>query len=101
MSGSHYFSMVCVVLAASLVAFGAHAIPFLPYNSPLAAPNVTLAAETCPAGYTLHPRLNLCVAAPTCGEGATLHPHLHLCVAVPTCGQGSTWHPHLHRCVTT
>jgi len=82
MSRSHYFSLVCTVVAASLVAFRADAIPFLPYNSSLSAPNVTLVAETCAAGYTLHPRL-------------------HLCVGKPTCGPGSAWHPRLHRCVGT
>lgn len=66
-------SSQCVSLAAvaltSLVTFGAHAAPV---------------TATCPAGYTMHPRLNLCVTAPTCAEGATLHPRLHLCVATPT-----------------
>lgn len=101
MSRSSYFSLVCAVVAVSLVAFSAHAISFLPYNLPLPEPNVTLVAETCSAGYTLHPRLHLCVAKPTCGEGSTWHPRLHLCVMQPTCGPGFTWHPRLHRCVGT
>jgi hypothetical protein len=95
----YYFSLVFAAAATSLVAFSAHAIPFLPYRSPLPLPNVTLVAEICAAGYTLHPRLHLCVAKPTCSEGSTWHPRLRLCVAQPTCSPGSTWHPRLHRCV--
>ena len=72
----YYFSLVFAAAATSLVAFSAHAIPFLPYRSPLPLPNVTLVAEICAAGYTLHPRLHLCVAKPTCGEGSTSHPRL-------------------------
>jgi len=94
---THYFTLVCAVVVASLIALSAHAIPF--YHSPLPAPNVTLVAETCATGYTLHPRLHLCVAKPTCGEGATWHPRLRLCVAQPTCSPGNIWHPRLHRCV--
>jgi hypothetical protein len=81
MSRSYYFSLVGAAVAASLVAFSAH-------------------AQTCAAGYTLHPRLHLCVAKPTCPEGSTLNPRLQLCVAQPACGTG-TWHPRLHRCVGT
>src|SRR5262245_26733728 len=81
MSKSHLFSLVGVAVAASSVAFSAH-------------------AQTCAAGYTLHPRFHLCVAKPACAEGSTLHPRLHLCVAEPTCATGK-WHPRLHRCVGT
>ena len=94
------FPLACAVMAASLVGASAQAMPVPSNNSPLAIPNVTLAAAECPAGYTWHPRLDFCVAAPTCPPGSTLHPRLHVCVTAPTCPAGSTWHPHLHRCVT-
>ena len=80
MSRSYYFSLGCTVVAASLVAFSARAIPFLPYDSPPSAPDVMLVAY-CAAGYTMHPRLHRCVAEPTCPAGSTMHPQLHLCVA--------------------
>ena len=95
-----YFPLACAALAAWLVAVSAQAMPFLSHDWQLTVPNVTLVAEECPAGYTLHPRVNLCVAEPTCPPGSTLHPRLHLCVTAPTCPSGSTWHPKLHRCVT-
>ena len=79
MSRSRYLPLICAAAALSLTAFSAQA------------------AETCPAGYTMHPRLHSCVAKPTCGEGATLHPRLNLCVMAATCDPGSTW----HRCVAT
>jgi hypothetical protein len=80
-----YLPPACVAMVASLVGASAQATP---------------AAEECPAGYTLHPRLGLCVAEPTCPAGSAMHSRLHVCVRAPTCPQGSTWHPHLHRCVT-
>jgi hypothetical protein len=101
MSRSRHFPLVCAVALASLVAPSAQAIPFLPHDSPAATPNATLVADTCPAGYTLHPRLHVCVTKPACAAGYTLHPRLHLCVAQPTCPAGSTWHPRLHLCVAT
>jgi hypothetical protein len=79
MSKSYIFSLVGAAVITSLVGFSAQ-------------------AQTCAAGYTMHPKLHACVAKPTCGEGATLHPRLHLCVVQPTCATG-TWHPRLNRCV--
>ena len=58
-----YFFLACAALAASLVAVSAQAMSFSSHSQ-LAVPNVTLVAEECPTGYTLHPRLNLCVAEP-------------------------------------
>ena len=75
----HIVVLPAATLIASLVASSAH-------------------AQTCAAGYTMHPRLHACVAEPICGEGAILHPRLHLCVAQPACATG-TWHPRLNRCV--
>jgi hypothetical protein len=97
---SSHFPLACAALAASLFALSAQAMPFSSHGSQLAVPNVTLVADECPPGYTLHPQLNLCVAPPTCPPGSTLHPKLHQCVMAPTCPSGSTWHPQLHRCVT-
>jgi len=95
-----FFPLTCAVMLASLVAAGAQAEPFSSHDPRLGAPDLTLAAMECPAGYTWHPRLDFCVAEPTCPPGSTLHPRLHVCVTAPTCPAGSTWHPHLHRCVT-
>ena len=95
-----HFPFACLALASAFVAPSAQALPFSSYDSQLTAPDVTLVAEGCGPGYTMHPRLHLCVAEPTCPAGSTLHPRLHLCVTEPSCGPGSTWHPRLHRCVT-
>jgi hypothetical protein len=72
----------------------------LSHGSELTVPGVTLVADECPAGYTLHPQIDLCVAQPTCPPGSTLHPRLHQCVTPPTCPSGSSWNKNLHRCAT-
>jgi hypothetical protein len=100
MFGISYFPLACAALAASVIAVSAQAMPFPSHDSQLTVPDVTLVADECPAGYTLHPRLNLCVVQPTCPPGSTLHPRLHLCVTAPTCPSGSTWSSQLHRCAT-
>lgn len=100
MSVMSYFPVTRAAFAALLLAESAQAMPFSSHSSQLTVPNVTLVADECPSGYTLHPQINLCVAEPTCPPGSTLHPRLHQCVTAPTCPSGATWHPKLHRCVT-
>ena len=96
---SSYFPLACAMVVVLAVAESPQAMPFSPHASQLTVPDLTLVADECPEGYTLHPQLNLCVGQPTCPPGSTLHPQLHQCVTAPTCPSGSTWHPRLHRCV--
>jgi hypothetical protein len=61
MQGRCYFLGACAALAASLVASSIQAMPLLSHDRQLTVPDMTLVAEKCAAGYTLHPRLDLCV----------------------------------------